>query len=335
MTEADFHLQARIFLETLFEEIETNKILIEAHWDVDHLCYRADTLENYHLLKNQFNSFGNLLIASDVNGREISTYELFTPVIFRNWKISVVELPAPKLGKDTPMGFEHIEAVCDVPFSELIEKYGHLTLDTRGLGKDFNKELEICLGKNNFKFHHLSLRSVINVEKNVRVWNAILASKVLKNFSEHNPLIAGTFPLEIDVENSDVDVLLFANNLEEVEAKLKKVYGECLNFTYSISMVDGLDTLICNFTFQDVPFEIFAQARQPVRQNAYLHFLIEERLLNLGGAAFKKEIKRARLTGIKTEPAFAKILNIQDDPYKGLLELQKKDSAFIKGVMNE
>lgn len=329
MIKADFYLAADRFLNDLFKELTVNKIDLEAHWDIDHLCYRAATIESYNNLKEQFKSFGNLLIASDVNGREISTYELFTPIQFKEWRIDVIELPAPKKGKVTKEGFEHLEVVVDASFEDLIEKYKRLNLDTNGLKKGFNKELEICLGDNNLKFHQLSLLSVINVEKNTKVWSAITQSKILDIFSEYKPLIAGTFPLNVEVEGSDVDILMQAKDLEEVRALVLKHFGNCTNFSQSIQKVDELDTLICSFIFNEVPFELFIQDKEPVRQTAYLHFLIEERLLKLGGELFKEKIINERKAGLKTEPAFAKIIGIEGDAYLQLLELQKKSSEDL------
>ena len=329
MTEAEFYLAAENFLNNLFIELAANKIDLESHWDIDHLCYRADTLENYNALKEQFTKFGKLLIASDVNGREISTYELFTPVQFKGWRIDLIELPAPKKGKVTAEGFEHVEVVVDVAFEELIKKYNKLSLDTNGLKKGFNKELEVCLGTHNLKFHHLSLLSVINVEKNTKVWNAITRSKILEIFADNKPLIAGTFPLNVEVDGSDVDILMQARNLEEIKSLLIKNFGDNKEFSLDTQVIDELETLICNFVFDDVPFEVFIQDREPVRQKAYLHFLIEERLLKLGGQSFKNKVDEERRKGSKTEPAFASALGIKEDPYSRLLQLQKMSSKDL------
>lgn len=331
MTEAEFYQAAEEFLNHLFVELETNKIELESHWDIDHLCYRTDTLENYNQLKNLFKTFGKLLIASDVNGREISTYELFKPVIHREWRIDLIELPAPKAGKITVNGFEHVEVVCDVPFEKLIEKYQRLNLDTNGLNKSFNKELEVCLGANNLKFHQLSLLSVINVEKNTKVWNAILNSKILEIFAKNQPLIAGTFPLNVEVETSDVDILLQSTELEAVKLTLNNHFGACQEFSQHTKVIDDLDSLVCHFVFNDVPFEVFVQNKEPVRQTAYLHFLVEERLLKLGGKDFKDKVAEERGKGSKTELAFTTVLGLTEDPFRALLKLQGMTASELCG----
>lgn len=156
--------QALECLDLLFEDLKKHRIEIIPKWVIDHLCYRTATETEYQTLKTEFLNFSDLLIESPVNGRLISTFKLHRAIVFQNWSIDVVELPSPKKGKDTPRGFEHIEVVCDVPFSELIEKYSHLKLDLGGLSKSINPELEICLGRRNIKFHHTTLAEVIQIE---------------------------------------------------------------------------------------------------------------------------------------------------------------------------
>lgn len=165
LTEAALHSEALEFLDLLFEDLKLNGIEILPGWVIDHLCYRTATESDYQSLKYEFLKFSDLLIESPVNGRLISTYQLHKAIQFQGWSIHVVELPSPKKGKVTARGFEHIEVVCDVPFSELTQKYSHLKLDLGGLSKSINQELEIYLGRRNIKFHHMTLFDVIQLEK--------------------------------------------------------------------------------------------------------------------------------------------------------------------------
>ncbi len=170
--------QANEFLSHLAADLNFNKIVLLPDWDIDHLCYRAPSDERYEVLKNIFSSFSELLIESPVNGRLISTFKLDVPIAFQDWLIDLIELPAPKAGKVTPEGFEHIEVVCDVPLTELQSQYSHLNLDLGGLRKPFNQELEIVLGQRNIKFHHMSLESVIRFEATGRVNEAVALTRI-------------------------------------------------------------------------------------------------------------------------------------------------------------
>lgn len=320
-TKTVFENQALDFLEKLFQTLTSEKIQIEDHWDVDHLCYRVDSIERYRQLKEQFLSFSKLLIESPVNGRPISTFRLNKPIEFQSHKIFLVELPAPKMGKIVKEGFEHIEVVCDVPFYELEKKYARLTLDKGGLKKDFNQELEICLGDRNVKFHQISLESVIRLEENKKIHEVILESEILKTLKPFSPLVAGTFPLGLQTEKSDVDILLQASDLGYIQEIIEAYFSPYPDLKIKRSTVDGKPSLIANFSIQNVSFELFAQNVPTVQQTAYRHFLAEERILKLGGDQLKEQVMKLRMQGEKTEPAFAKCLGLTGDPYQAILNL--------------
>ena len=317
------------FLDLLFIDLTEKQISIPVHWDIDHLCYRSDSLSQYDALKKSFATFAHLLIESDVNGRPIATYKLNQAIHFKEWMIDVVELPAPKASKPTSAGFEHIEVVCDVPFAYFEKHFSRLNLHTEGQKKDFNQELEIHLGQRNLKFHHLSLESVINTEKS-KAFSALHSSAILKDFKKYRPLVAGTIPLGVEVADSDLDILMTSENLHELRDQLTLSYSGEENFSNSIKAFSGADTLLCNFTHQGTDFEIFAQSCESVQQTAYAHFQIEERLLKIKGPNFRQQILKLRQEGSKTEPAFATALGIDADPYLTLLKLQKLSNRDLQ-----
>lgn len=328
-----FYIDAYHFLIHLFDEIEKNNIELKKHWNIDHLCYRTKTTEEYQSFKKYFSEFGQLLIESDLNGRMISTFKLQDAVQFKDWVIDVVELPAPKVGKETETGFEHIEVVCDIEFEEIKEKYKSCNYDEGGLQKEFNKELEIKLSNCALKFHHISLESVINLERNYKVFSALKKLTILRSLNQFNPLVVGTFPLDLHTQESDVDIILSHHDLSELKTKIQNHFSNLDHFSIQEYLQNNEQIVVSNFTFENIQFELFAQKIQSVRQAANLHFLIEERLLKLGGKALKEKVLRARNSGDKTEPAFAKILQLNGDPYESLLKLQNMTEAQLKEVL--
>lgn len=274
-----FELQAIDFLERLFLKLDDFKIEISTHWDIDHLCYRVESVARYEELKKHFLNFGKLLIESEINGRPIATFKLNSAIVYKDWVLDVVELPSPKASRLTAEGFEHVEVVCDLSFSELIKKYDHLKLDTAGLNKDFNQELEIKLGEVNLKFHHISLESVIRIERNKLVFSALKDSMILQRFKENWPIVVGDYPLGIQTQNSHIKILMCAFCLDSLESSLISHYKNYDGFEYLKSFLDGVETLIVNFNVNDVPFEILAQKRDTVEQKSFKCFQFEERLL--------------------------------------------------------
>jgi predicted metalloenzyme YecM len=318
------------FLSKVLLELENRGVRLERHWDIDHLCYRTATLDRYLELKDEFETFADLLIESEVNGRPISTFRLRDPWQTAERTIELLELPAPKPGKVTVEGFEHLEIVCDLTMAELKDRLRDHALDESGLKKDWNQELELELSGCAVKFHHLSLASVVALEGNKKIWSAIESSRVLKILKPYRPLLAGTFPLGLGVEGSDVDLLMTAEDLAAIKRELALQFANAPDFQVRLETVKGVPSLIAHFTFAGVPFEIFAQAKESVRQDAYRHFQVEERLLKLGGAALRERLRALRAKGLKTEPAFAEALGLSGDPYSRLLELAQASDVELR-----
>lgn len=79
------------------------------------------------------------------------------------------------------------------------------------------------------------------------------------------------------------------------------------------------ELVICNFQVESFPIEIFAQNKPTTQQNAYLHMMAEYKILKEKGEEFKQKIIDLKKKGIKTEPAFGMLLNLEN-PYEDLLK---------------
>ena len=323
LNEKILHDEALLFLDLLFSDIDKN-LEIPRHWDIDHLCYRTESVEQYEHIKKIFNSFSALLIESPVNGRMIATYKLNNPICFRGWKINLIEIPSPKLGKKTSLGFEHIEMVCDEDLFELQKKYAHLNLDTGGLKKSFNKELEIIFGERNLKFHNYSLESVIRLEKKSHL-HKILSSVVLTSlFQNFNALLVGTPPLDLDVENSDIDIILKADAdelLHLLQSHITSEFIKTANNTF-------------NFELHSVPIQIYLCKEKPTSQQSYQHFQAEEKILKYCRSLDLANLKKLRECGVKTEKAFTQILKLHGDEYETMSNLNKIPISDLDGLLN-
>lgn len=166
-TATEFEAKALDFLNVQFAEIKQLMINFKPEWELDHLCYRTESLRQYEELKTKFLNFSDLLVESDVNGRPISSFELHKPILYRNWQIQIVELPAPKASKPTKEGFEHFEIVIDISFESFMRENQKLRYNFGGMNKSENPELEIELSSGNFKLHHQTLKSVIARELSI------------------------------------------------------------------------------------------------------------------------------------------------------------------------
>lgn len=152
------------FLDRIFSNIKTAGLDVST-FEMDHACYRVCTLEQYEIKKSQLHTFGDLLTEADVNGRPIATFKLHKPFSYKNRGLYLVELPAPKKGKDVPEGLEHVEFVVGSRLTEIMNAYKNLPWNTSGMTKANNPELELKFDDGlAIKFHPESLSEVIRKE---------------------------------------------------------------------------------------------------------------------------------------------------------------------------
>lgn len=315
------------FLDSLFHKLNVLGVSLQ-HFEIDHLCYRTSSNQNYEDIKSKFSSLGELLIESEVGGRPIATYKLNGPIKYKDYVIDLVEVPAPKPGRQTQEGLEHIEVIIDESFENFILKYPEIDFNKKALSKDFNPELEIELDNCAVKFHHKSLEHIINIEKNHKITNFLGETKTLEIFKKFNPCISGTIPLGIETETSDLDILFSSNDSQKFLSLCNEHFSHLTGYNCYESEYQGLNAIIVNFTYNDLDIELFMQDKDSFQQQANLHFLIEGRLLKLLGSEFKEKIQLLKQRGIKTEPAFGQVLNL-NQPYQDLIQLHYKSDREL------
>ena len=132
--------------------------------DIDHLCFRVHSEDEYSLYKVLLSEQAVLLTEVPVNGRFIATFKLHQGFRIGDRVVNVVELPAPKKSCTYLTGFEHLEVVISESFETFQAHYPHLLFEPVAR-KVLNSEL--CLKVEDFqvKFHHNSLERVIEIEE--------------------------------------------------------------------------------------------------------------------------------------------------------------------------
>ncbi len=139
----------------------------------------------------------------------------------------------------------------------------------------------------------------------------------LKNY---NPILTGTIPIEIDLPDSDLDIICQCKDHNEFSKKLTKLFGEENGFSIHSREIKGTKTTIGRFKTKHFPIEIFGQNIPAEQQNAYKHMIIEHQILQRK-LDFKAKIIELKTNGLKTEPAFAELLGLSGNPYEELLKV--------------
>lgn len=155
-------------------------------------------------------------------------------------------------------------------------------------------------------------------ERQKRAYEVLVKHKIFEKLSDYSPLLAGTIPIEIDIEGSDLDIICEVKDSAEFEKFLIQVFE---NFDVKIkkSDTDNEEFLVCNFELEEFPVEIFGQNKPVIEQNAYRHMIAEYKILEEKGKDFKQKIIELKKKGIKTEPAFGILLGLEN-PYEDLLK---------------
>jgi predicted metalloenzyme YecM len=117
-----------LFLDDVLSRVEEEGFDLDDFVQLDHMCYRTISNENYTQKKAELDKVAKLLVETMVNGRPISTFKLAEPIIHKTWRIDAVELPAPKPDTKYKEGLEHVEFVLYDDIPTFLKKYEGKTL---------------------------------------------------------------------------------------------------------------------------------------------------------------------------------------------------------------
>lgn len=164
----------------------------------------------------------------------------------------------------------------------------------------------------------------IGNERQKRAYEVLKKYRIFEVLEHYSPILAGTIPIEIDVEGSDLDIIC------EVDFNFEEDFLDDIIWSKMIPMnvdlkakclhINGEKSLVINFKLEEFPIEIFAQNKPTIAQNAYRHMIAEYKILQENGKEFKQKIIDLKKKGIKTEPAFGVLLGLKN-PYEDLLKI--------------
>ena len=153
---------------------------------------------------------------------------------------------------------------------------------------------------------------------------------VLDALAAHDPVIVGTFPLGLDRDGSDVDVLCHADDLERFVDHATTAFEDhqpCSSHRFVPR--DGHQAAVVRFAVDDVPVEVFAQPVPTTDQHGYRHLQVERRLLTRGGERLAATLRASRAPGASVEAAFAEVLGLTGDPFQAVLSLERASTARL------
>lgn len=160
-------------------------------------------------------------------------------------------------------------------------------------------------------------------ERQKNTYSALNKLKIFKILREYDPTLVGTIPIEIDILESDLDIICEVYDLEEFEGLVIKSFNKYDNFRIGRQTVKGLLTSLSYFGYSNFLIEIFGQPKPVIEQNGYRHMIVEKKLLEISGESARKQMVKLKKLGLKTEPAFAEYFNLKGDSFDELLKLSR------------
>lgn len=152
-------------------------------------------------------------------------------------------------------------------------------------------------------------------------WQTLTTHLIFELLKGFDPILVGTIPIGIDIDGSDLDIICYSKDLEKFKITITKLFGSHHQFTINECLIRSVNSVVASFTLDQFQIELFAQAVPTKHQFGYRHMIIEHALLQERGEEFRQQIMQLKKKGYKTEPAFAKALGLDGDPYEALLKL--------------
>lgn len=161
------------------------------------------------------------------------------------------------------------------------------------------------------------------------VYEFLVRSELLRTLSAWDPVLVGTFPLDIAVEGSDLDFVCEASETTGFCEALFAGFSNQQGFVMYSRTASTPTAIVCRFVLERMPVEIFASPVSSESQWAYRHMVQEWRVLSIAGENFAEAVRACKRSGEKTEPAFAKLLGLEGDPYESILRLEAVDDSGL------
>lgn len=168
-------------------------------------------------------------------------------------------------------------------------------------------------------FKNISYLKTGNLKQQA-AFHILTKHQVLENLAEFDPILVGTIPINIDIENSDLDIVCYWKNKSDFIERIQYLFEKEHHFSIREIIIDNQESIVANFFIEAFEIEIFGQNIPTELQNGYRHMLIEDQILSSKDENFRLEIIKLKEKGIKTEPAFGLLLGLNGNVYQELLD---------------
>lgn len=100
-------------------------------------------------------------------------------------------------------------------------------------------------------------------QKQIRAFEILTQNKILLNLVEFDPILVGTIPINIDIENSDLDIICYWKNKIDFIEKLHSFFARENDFTIREAIINESESVIVNFKIDDFEIEVLDKTFPP------------------------------------------------------------------------
>ena len=159
-------------------------------------------------------------------------------------------------------------------------------------------------------------------ERQQKAFEVLNENLILQKLSDFDATLIGTIPINIDIASSDLDIACYWNDKKHFIEILKNTFSKENDFKLYERDINSSQSVVATFFVNDFEIEIFGQNLPVSEQFGYRHMMIEAAILNKYGEDFRRKIIEIKESGVKTEPAFAQLLELKGNPYQALLNFK-------------
>lgn len=157
---------------------------------------------------------------------------------------------------------------------------------------------------------------------------------VFERLAPFDPRWVGSIPLDIHGPGADADIACTGgSDLAAFKRALEAAFPDVPGLTVSDNEHAGEASVIARLELEGLPLEIFGRRRPVETHESFVHWRAEHRILALAEDRLRADIRDAKAGGLKTEPAFAKLLGLGGEPYAELLKLASPGDDALRAIL--
>jgi len=164
------------------------------------------------------------------------------------------------------------------------------------------------------------------------VYELLTKYNLLGVLKEFDPAVITPICVGLDTPTSDVDIICCCAQYSLIKEVLQNNFAGYENFKIFYRTFKH-EVLVCTFILEEFEIEIFTSPEPLEDQYGWRHLSVMERLVSIGGDSFRRDIVKLKKDGFKTEPAIAKRLQLQGEPYEAVAQLESVPDVKLRQLI--